>query len=55
MRNNEDGRMETQCNGWQMEFHGLGTRRVVSLGAKMLPLFQGVGEFVCVAITTEKV
>ncbi len=21
--------METQCNGWQMEFHGLGARRLV--------------------------
>ena len=21
--------METQCNGWQMEFHGLGARRMV--------------------------
>ena len=29
MRNDEDGLMETQCNGWQMEFHGLGARRVV--------------------------
>jgi len=28
MHNDEDG-LETQCNGWQMEFHGLGSRRVV--------------------------
>ncbi|MGH8488843.1 MAG: transposase [Gammaproteobacteria bacterium] len=29
MREHENGLMETQCNGWQMEFHGLGARRMV--------------------------